>query len=136
LLQAWRCAPEDSGQVQLPSSPRGYHTFCKNGVHLNWPLTVLHLNRRYNTNPRGLVLGDLLFHFSLFTLHSSLSTLHSPLFTLHSSLFTLHSSLFTPSPTLYKTNTANMPSNFNKLFIDIHAKLMYNVFVRIFHIIK
>ena len=23
ILKAWRCAPEDSGQVQLPSSPRG-----------------------------------------------------------------------------------------------------------------
>ena len=29
--------PENSGQVQLPSSPRGYCTLCKIRVHLNQP---------------------------------------------------------------------------------------------------
>ena len=46
LLQARRCAPGDSGQVQLSSSPRGYCTLCKISVHLNQPHTVLHLNRK------------------------------------------------------------------------------------------
>jgi hypothetical protein len=46
-LQAWRCAPVDSGQVQLPSSPRGYYALCKIIVHLNWPHTVLYLNRTH-----------------------------------------------------------------------------------------
>ena len=32
-LQAWCCALEDSGRVQLPSSPRGYCTLCKVGDH-------------------------------------------------------------------------------------------------------
>ena len=49
MLQAWRCAPEDSGQVQLLSSPRGQCTLCKISVHLNWPHTVLHLNRTHVT---------------------------------------------------------------------------------------
>ena len=43
-LQAWHSAPEDNGQVQLPSSPRGYCTLCQIIVHLNRPHTVLHLN--------------------------------------------------------------------------------------------
>jgi len=70
-LQAWRCAPEDSGQVQLPSSPRGYHTLCKISVHLNQPLTLLHLNRTHIAKiPRG---QRGIFTFSLFTLHFSLT---------------------------------------------------------------
>ena len=48
-LQAWRYAPEDSGQVQLPYTPEGYCILCKARVHLNWPHTVLHLNRTHIT---------------------------------------------------------------------------------------
>ena len=48
-MQAWCCAPENSGKVQLPSSPRGYCTFCKIRVHLNQPHTALHLNRTHVT---------------------------------------------------------------------------------------
>ena len=56
-LQAWRCAPENSGQVQLPSSPRGQCTLCKISVHLNQPHTVLHLNRTHVTTDKPLVMS-------------------------------------------------------------------------------
>ena len=52
-MQAWCCTPVDSGQVQLPSSPRGYYTICKIRVHLNRLNTALHLNRTHISNKRG-----------------------------------------------------------------------------------
>ena len=45
--------PEDSGQVQFPSSPRCYGTLCKTVARPNQPHTVLHLNQPHITTGKA-----------------------------------------------------------------------------------
>ena len=70
-MQAWRCATEDSGQVQLPSSPRGYCTLCKIRVHLN--LLIASVASQSDTHPKSPRTCPWGFIFSLFILHFSLT---------------------------------------------------------------